>query len=156
MLSTSESFVVFLGAVAATLWLPAGSHQLVSREQNRNPAGEFLLQRRGHGSSFRGDGGCPPSLDHVEFLGAPVHDSRRPVDEWTRLLGSLYMGTSTLVVGRLGALGWVGPAFLGQVLGGSLLDYYGLLRLERHSLGVRCLAGIVLLIAAGYLAIIGR
>lgn len=73
---------------------------------------------------------------------------------WTGgLLGSLYMVTSTLAVKHLGALGWVGAAFIGQVLGGTIVDHFGLFGLTQVPLVPRRLVGIALLVAGAYLTI---
>lgn len=155
MLTTGESLVVFICAVAATALasFQAPINSSLGSRIGILPA-NFFSNVVGTAALFAAMAIANPRSVMPGFW-KPL--SSAPAVLWTGgLLGSLYMVTSTLVVRRLGALGWVSAAFLGQVLGGTLLDHYGLLGLERHPLGLRRLLGIVLLIAGGYFAMTDR
>lgn len=155
-MQTQQGFVVFLGAVLAT-----------AMASFQAPVNSLLATRIGvlQANFFSNVVGTsallaamllvdPRSLTVTFWAGSLT---AIPPVLWTGgLLGSLYMITSTVAVKRLGALGWVSAAFLGQVLGGALLDHLGLFGLDRVPVGPRRLAGIALLMLGAYLAVVKR
>ena len=61
-------------------------------------------------------------------------------------LGSVYLLLTISFSPRLGAAGWLGVVVTGQILTSILLDHFGLLGFEQHSLSWPRVGGVLLLL----------
>ena len=61
-------------------------------------------------------------------------------------LGAVYLMLTILFSPRLGAAGWLGVVVTGQILASVLLDHFGLLGFDQHSISWQRAGGVLLLL----------
>lgn len=63
------------------------------------------------------------------------------------LLGAIFVGSSMILIPRMGATAMVGAFITGQLLGSVLIDHFGLFGLQTYALNYSRMIGIFLLFA---------
>ena len=77
-----------------------------------------------------------------------------PAWQWTGgLLGALFVWSTIVMVPRLGAAGLVASVIAGQLVGGLIIDRFGLFGLPQTSISWTRIAGVALLLAGGALVV---
>jgi transporter family-2 protein len=89
----------------------------------------------------------PPTPKLASFAGSPW---------WIWLggvVGASYITVTITFSGKLGAAGWLGVVVTGQILTSVLLDHYGLLGFQVHTVSQWRILGVVLLLAGALIVL---